>query len=393
MNTTTLRFTALDTLFFRESRPFEAIGGSELTSLFPPPPRTVAGAIRSAIGDALGADWQAFHQNIKGYSVNGINLRTLIGGDGGDDMGKLHLEGIWLAENGARLYPTPLFLLCKDKDTVLRRLEIGNADRTSLGRVRLPRLPEGCAGYKPLENVWLTSAGLEKVLQGAVPDAADLRLAAKLFSEEPRLGIARDNQLRTAQNGLLYQSRHIRPNRKVGLSIEADVTGLDDLDIFHRIVRLGGEGRMAGIESISAQPFPNAPKPNGNKQGLMMILVTPARFDGPAWLPTGFAQEENNNCRVWRGVLNGISLTIHCAVLGKPLREGGWDMAKKCPRPVQSLLPAGSAWYCTVNNGDLAKAIVALHDKQIGEDQQLGRGRIVCGLWNDKLTTQKHGEA
>ena len=63
MNTKTLRFIAIDTLFFRESRPFETFGGIELASLFPPPPRTVAGAIRSAIGEALGADWPAFHAN------------------------------------------------------------------------------------------------------------------------------------------------------------------------------------------------------------------------------------------------------------------------------------------------------------------------------------------
>lgn len=392
MSTTTLRFTALDTLFFRESRPFEAIGGSELASLFPPPPRTVAGAIRSAIGDALGADWQAFHNDLDGYTIGDATLRSRIGY--GDDLGHLRMKGVGLAENGVRLYPAPLFLLCKDKDSVLRRLEIGKADSTNLGRVRLPRLPEGCADYKPLENVWLTSADLEKVLQGVVPDTGDLRSAAKLFSEEPRLGIARDNQLRTAQKGLLYQSRHIRPNRKVGLSIEADVTGLEDVKISRLVVRLGGEGRMVGIESINPPPsFPDAPKPTGQEHGLIIILVTPARFDGRAWLPIGFTQQEDNGCRVWRGVVSGISLTIHCAVLGKPLREGGWDMAAKCPRPVQSLLPAGSAWFCTVDNGDLAKAIVALHDKQIGEDQQLGRGRIVCGLWNDEITTHNQGEA
>lgn len=60
MTVTTLRFTALDTLFFRESRPYETIGGSELGSVFPPPPRTVAGAIRTAIGESLDADWKAF---------------------------------------------------------------------------------------------------------------------------------------------------------------------------------------------------------------------------------------------------------------------------------------------------------------------------------------------
>lgn len=389
MSTTTLRFTALDTLFFRESRPFEAIGGSELRSLFPPPPRTVAGAIRSTIGDALGADWHAFHKNINGYTVGGVNLRKLIGY--GDDLGRLGLEGLWLSENGQRLYPAPLFLLRKDKD--LRRLQIGVSSRTNLGQVRLPRLPEGCEGFKPLEDVWLTSADLEKVLQGAVPDAADLRTASQLFTEEPRLGIARDNYRRIVQNGLLYQSRHIRPDRKAGLSIEADVIGLDDLNLSRRVVRLGGEGRLAGIEIDSPPTFPVAPVPNSGNQNLILIFIAPARFSGPNWLPAGFTPDEENGCRVWHGEFNSISLVVHCAVLGKPLREGGWDMAAKRPRPVQSLIPAGSAWYCTLKNTDLATAIAALHGSQIGEDRQLGRGRIVCGLLNDELTTKIEGEA
>lgn len=392
MSIKTLRFTALDTLFFRESRPFEAIGGSELTSLFPPPPRTVAGAIRSTIGESLGADWHAFHQDLEGYTVGGVRLRELIG-YGPDDLGKLGLAGLYLTANDERLYPSPFLLLRKGKDADFRRLLIGDSCRTSLGQVRLPKLPRGGEGYKPLENVWLTGAGLGKVLAGGVPDVGDLQEKALLYSEESRLGIARNNQQRTVQKGLLYQSRHIRLVRKVELAIEVDLTGLEAVNIDKRLVRLGGEGRMAGIEVVTTPEFPVAPTPTGNTGGLILLLLSPARFGGKAWLPAGFAAIDENGCRVWKGAINGISLTVHCAVIGKPQREGGWDMAKKAPRPVQSLLPAGSAWYCTVDDGNLAKAIPALHDKQVGEDQKLGRGRIACGLWNNnEMTTLTKGE-
>ena len=45
------RFTPLDTWFFRESRPHGSIGSSELGSVFPPPVRTLLGALRTLIGD------------------------------------------------------------------------------------------------------------------------------------------------------------------------------------------------------------------------------------------------------------------------------------------------------------------------------------------------------
>lgn len=389
MTATTLRFTALDTLFFRESRPFEAIGGSELASLFPPPPRTVAGAIRTAIGDSLDADWYAFHRDHTGYTVGGFKLFDLIGYN--DDLGRLRIKGVWLSTKGERLYPAPLYLLRKDDE--LARLMIDNAEQTSLGRVRLPRIPKGREGFKPLEKVWLTQAGLEKTLAGGVPGLDDIRGTDELYAEEPRLGIARNNRLRTVKKGLLYQSRHVRPQKKAKLSIEADIIGLEGLPINKRVVRLGGEGRMAGIEIVESPPFPLPPTPGSNIHGLILTLLAPARFSGNTWLPDNFSSTEIDGTQVWTGKINDILLTIHCAVIGKALREGGWDMAAHAPRPVQSLIPPGSAWFCTVDDNGLDRAITALHNQQVGEDQKLGRGRIACGLWNfETLTTNNKGE-
>ena len=159
----TLRLSALDTLFFRESRPFDAIGGSELASVFPPPPRTVLGAVRSAIGNALGADWKQFHAAKENYVLpDGRKLCDLIGY--GDQLGALELGGIWLSLNGERLYPAPLFLLHNKID--FARLRIGGVMRTNVGTVRLPEAPDRNKEFKSLESAWLTSAGLKKCTEG-----------------------------------------------------------------------------------------------------------------------------------------------------------------------------------------------------------------------------------
>lgn len=377
----TLTLNALDTLFFRESRPFDTIGGSELVSVFPPPPRTVLGAVRTAIGDALGVDWHRFRE--ENYTLpDGQKPRDIIGY--GDDLGRLALNGIWLSLCGELLYPAPRFLLHK-KDSLsnIIRLRIGPVVQSHLGMVHLPEKPDEEQGFQSYEDAWLTRSGLEKVLVGGVPDKAEIYQPEALFSNEARLGIARDNDTRTVENSLLYQTSHIRPH--ADLSIKAELSGLDHVKIENWIVRLGGEGRIAEISLSDPSRKPEKPKIDANDvRGLILILQTPARFENREgnWLPKDFRKKEINGVEVWQGEIKEVSLTLHAAVLGKVQREGGWDMANRKPREVQSLIPSGSSYYCTVDDGNIAKAIEALQGQYIGEDRKFGRGLIICGSWN-----------
>lgn len=384
-NVTTLRLTAFDTLFFRESRPFESIGGSELTSVFPPPPHTVLGAIRAAIGDAMDVNWQRFNDK---NSPENQSVRDVIGY--GDDLGKLSLNGIWLSRlkdgKHERLYPVPLYLLRKkegEDDAKFARLQIGKPTCTHLGKVRLPELAEGKTGFKPLENNWVTAGGLEKILAGESTLTKDELISSKdLFESETRLGIARNNETRAVQTGLLYQANHIRP--KQVLSLEVEITGVPDV-LSNRVLRLGAEGRMAGLEVVEIlekSNLPTAPAPTNETKGLIITFLTPARFTDGSWVLPGFT-ESTSETKCWTGEIKNIALTLHAAVIGKAQREGGWDMAQHKPRDMQSFIPAGSSYYCTVNTpNQLSDAINKLHGEHLGEDAQLGRGLMICGLWN-----------
>ena len=129
---------------------------------------------------------------------------------------------------------------------------------------------------------------------------------------------------------------------------------------------------------------------NTKTKGLLLYLLTPLPLQttGEVWQPLpGFIREEREQQTVWVGILNGIALELHGAVTGKALREGGWDMAKHQPRPVTSLIPAGSVFFCTVKDGNTAAAIKALHNQHI---QQIGThltaygyGHLAVGIWND----------
>jgi len=394
---TTWRFHALDTWFFREARPFDTIGSPELSSHFPPPAPTVAGAVKTLIGRQAGIDWRHFKPKIE-------DERFAL-------LGKLRLRGPFLCRDGEPLFAAPLFLLAKrepaagtekpfrqtaaekSSELLLRRLQIGDPVKTDLGTVRLPELPAEArkiGGFKPLENAWLTAAGLKAVLDGDKPKPEDVFQADKLFSSESRLGIGRDNRTGAARadEGLLYQTRHVRPHDGVSLIVGVGVEGeAPEFCPKPGPVRFGGEGRLALAEAGGPDPLDalKAPEPNGDTHGLILILLTPADLDNCWRLPKSkspqSSERSGGKTKVWNCEIGGVELRVHSAVLGKPRREGGWHLAERKPRRMENFVPAGSAWYCTVANMALKDAVAKLHGKQIGDGQQLGRGLIAVGLW------------
>lgn len=381
-------FTAFDSLFFRESRPFDTIGGSELSSVFPPSPVTMAGAIRSVIGEHHGVVWSNYPQDY-------ADLKTQIGDS--ESLGNIRLKGVFLSRKNPkndcweRLYPVSAHLVAtKEKAEIkaLHFLQVGKPVHCDLGAgVCLAVAHKDIKGVKPLDGYWLTLAGLSQVLNGQLPDTSELIASSKLFKPEARLGIARNNQHRTAEQGMLYQTQHIRPKNSV--AIEVDVEGLDATEYPPpRITRLGGE-RGAAFDVFAADG--NVIEADNSKTevlGIKLVLLSAVyvpQLNGHTPLPN-FEKIEHEGKTVWQGRINNIDLTLHCAVIGKVLREGGWDLRKFQAKPVCSLIPAGSVFYCTVE-GDIKVALEKLQTSQIDSDNknsldnQLGRGLFTAGFW------------
>ncbi len=365
------RFTALDTLFFKESRPMDAIGGAQLQSVFPPPARTLIGAIRTSIGQAHEVDWHAYARDKQ------APLRAIIGTP--ESLGPLSFAGPFLLKGTERLFPVPLALLQapapdKPEGVAFTRLAPSEAvTQCDLGKLRLPKKCDVLAGAKPMEYALITAAGLQAFLKGGIPDAATICSSDALYDSEERLGIGRDNSKRTAEDGLLYQTNHVRPRHDVSIGIV--VTGLDTHNIPKTgTTRLGAEGRLASWHREAVRPLPTA-KSTGNR--VMLMLLTHARFSA-GWLPDGLEKVTlSTGQTVWDGVIGGVKLRLISAVVGKPLREGGWDMVNGMPRPMESLVPAGSCYFFEKIDGDAGK----LHGLQIGLDTGHGRGEIAVGTW------------
>jgi CRISPR-associated protein Cmr3 len=399
MTAQTWRFTPLDSCFFRESRPMDTIGGSELTSSFPPPIRTLLGAIRTAIGEYNGVDWDNY---LRGDQY--APLREQLGTS--NNLAEIEINGPWLVQKNdgqwQRLYPVPLNQIGSMEQGTLKifSLQPGDPCRCDLGEnVRMAMPPEGLKKGTSLAEYWITGETLEQLLSTSGNTIPQNKLipATDLFTEEPRLGIARDNQLRAVEEGQLYQTRHIRP--KPGVAIEVDLQGVTENQHFklpqEGIIRLGAEARGAAFKVWpSRQAALTLPHPPYHKEakGIMLTLlsptaVQPAADGGYAPLP-GFSRQEVGGRTIWKGTINGDSYTLHCAITGKVLREGGWDMQVHQPRTVQSYIPSGSVFYCTPDEITLAVALEKLHLAQLEQpepiDQQLGRGRIIASLWIDR---------
>jgi len=365
-----LKFSAFDTLFFREARPMESVGAKPLEGRFPPTARTVAGALRSVIGEAMQVDWQAYRNG----DASQQSVRDIIGDADAEGIGALDLRGAYPMLKGERLYPAPLHLLHHEADNKYVRLQRGTAVTCDLGKVYLPEMAQPLPGAKPLENHWLTGEDFARVLSGENPQKVYRQ--GDLFTAESRLGIALDSGTRSVQDGKLYQTVHARVESDVAIGV--DVLGVPETLKFDSVLRLGGEGRFAHVSSSQVQALPVVNQPN-KPTGLLLVLCTAADFAGD-WLPPGFVAKVDNDVNVWQGEIAGVTLTIQCAVLGKAQREGGWDMKKHQSRPAVSLIPAGSVYFCTVA-GDMQQAAQQLQGIKIGEEATLGRGELAVGYW------------
>lgn len=392
------RFHAVDSWFFRETRAHDAVGVSELSSVFPPPARTLMGAIRTWLGDQLGVDWHAF---ARGEAQPA--LQALLGDS--ERLGELSLMAVVLRHRGEILLPCPADVMLGERDgkAQLSRLVPGSAVESDLGRVALPTVARGTPpGSKVVEGAWLTEKGITTWLEGGVPTVEQIVTLDDLVEEEPRLGIGRDNRSGTVKQGLLYQTRHLRL-RDESTCVEAWVTGLPRAVIHdatsRQTLRLGGEGRMASVtlSEEASPPLPEVQKAKdggkGSQQGkgrrLAIWLIAPALIaeaDADSGLPGFMPTTTADGLDVWDGELEGVALRMVSSCRPRVYREGGWDQRLRQPRAVRSYLPPGTVLFCEIRDDTpMAQALERLHGSQIGADSDWGKGRILASAldWPD----------
>lgn len=402
-----LKLTPLDTLFFRDGRPFNAgeTGQMEVGSVFPPSANTVVGCLRAAFAKELGWNGHgAWDSAIIGKLGNGPKLEPLM------------FQEPYLLKDEECLFPVPAHLLAayenekmahltflrpsdealecdlsaiqpsieaESKNPLQRVTEFfsPNSETVSIRKVRLPEtLPvvsegENVTGFKPLGQAYLTLMGMQQVLVGEKPALEDIIVAKDLWSSEARIGIQRNNKTRTTEEGALYQVAQTRLTP--GVSLGMGVSGYEG-DI-PQSATLGGESRMAWLEPVEGWSLPEKPAlvPDGDVLRYVVVLLTPTQLTG--WHTPGSKLAD----------LPGI---IVSACVGKPVLIGGWDSVKRAPKDLQAYLPAGSVFFMEVRADDpesnsenslenSLKAIQNKHNTHIGTSTDWGYGQIFIGVW------------
>jgi CRISPR-associated protein Cmr3 len=355
-----LSVSAIDTLMFRDGRPFnqQDEGASVATSIFPPHPPSLVGAIRAAFWRVLGPQWP---KDVLGDGTNWQDEASLAN-HMDFEPGQLHL-------NGSAVFHPPLHLvegkIDKSEDQKQCFLRPGPTVETDIGKVELP-IPTNAKlkGLKPSQK-WLTLEGMNSVLKGVPPRPEELLEQRVLWEAEPRVGIGIEQKSRRTNDGELYMASHIRLAPSVSLDVtvafkQSFPQALESLENLG-LQAVGGEHRMASISvAKTSAPLP-AYTPDGSGNYVVVQL-------SPMVLPSVPKPGES---------FAGLPGELVCACLGKSIKIGGWDSQNKRPLPFREAIPAGSVWFMRGGSTGSTK----YHGAKIGQHTEWGFGKILIGNW------------
>lgn len=365
-----LSLSAVDTLFFRDGTPFtsEGTGQSDPGGMFPPSPDTVSGALRAALARSNGWDGRP---NTWPKSVLG---------DGADDLGRVSFEGPFVLKDGHLWVPVPRHVVGIIENGEWRPAALlgpGEGVICDLGDdIRLPdvvRNDQGVSPYDlvPGEDYWMSLDSLREVLWGGLPPESTVVPNQKLWRTERRIGLTRSQATRAAEEGMLYSALHIRLAPDVSLGVRVYGVPDDWRSPAGSLLPLGGEGRLVECSfwrdsELDALDMPLHEVASCGRA--MVIALTPVILDASVYRGRAPLRE-----------LGGARVVSAC--LDRAMRLGGWDSLKKQPRPIRSVLPAGSVFFCEVAPGQPIEIDTSPGFPRIGERTAHGYGVVAIGVW------------
>ncbi len=352
-----LSLRPVDTLFFRDARPFGPAGQAR-SGL--PSPQTLTGALRTLLLKAHGINLDRFSERVR--STGSFDQALHDFGGSIAILGQVEIAGPWLCRDGQVLMPVPANLKSiKPFSSSLKKEDLVRLDplRTPphgwqpIESGLLPLWYHGRKGLKSLSGHYLTSLGMQAYLEGGLPEISEIVMSDKLYLIDHRAGIGVDGRSNTASESLIYSAGML--SLKENVTFYAEVRGdseiISPLKQSGLLMKFGGEGRHVEISSHSGMEFPYDPSSDGDRQ--LMVLTTAAWFDG--WKPS----------------------QLPCIAAAVPGYDGisGWDLALGGPKPNRFLVRAGSVYFFSENESPPEQLVA--HDDAI-----VGWGQYLKGKWN-----------
>lgn len=386
-----------DPIIVRDGRPFSADPGARAETLPWPLPSTLAGALRTHIGNANNFDW---NKDGPDKALNNISTKgpLLVRFDGGS----------W------NVY------LSAPADAVVFKDDAGNLNimrlrpRKSLNNKAGCNIPEGLLPlaipdeHKPERgyDYWSLEDAVDWLIgkEDKVPDSYLSGL-----EREARVHVKIDPSKGTSETGMLFatvaicfpdvplqqgkrakfqefetgsnkleRSTKIKPELAMLCHVDCgDGTDLSCCD--SGFVPFGGERRVAAIQACAgAWPkFPEKLRNYNFGKHLKLQLITPGLFNQgwkPGWLDDGADKPE---------CLQGVKLKLISAAIPRRIPVSGWDLRKNQPKAARYAVPTGSVYFFEIEEGDIdaEKLWLASISDEL-QDRRDGFGLVVPGTWD-----------
>ena len=331
-----IKIQPLDTLFFRDGKPF-----------------------------TMGEDTYATSQKLPNASVfwgalfTDLLYRELVTIN---DTPKLKIKGVYLYDSEKKnlLMPTPLDLFQnKDKKVVADKFELvensrfGN-DKMLHGRIEGAVLAQDSHVSLP-EDTFITSAAFwNNYLSVVQINNIDLQ-KTDFIKSYPKIGIGRNKGTRTVSEGQLY-----RVNMQEYASDWSFIVDISfDENTFPKsgIIRLGGEGKIAQYQIIQDE--------------LIKTLKEKIELQKNALIDSEFFKLYFASPLIYKmdidTLFNVGDIQLVSVVTGKSIEIGGFDYKERKPKPMLKAYPSGSVFICHKPKGKNLKDFEIHLTKQLEE--------------------------
>jgi CRISPR-associated protein Cmr3 len=359
-----IEINPLDTLFFRDGKPFNM--GEEVWAdgIFPPPPSVIYGALRTA--------YFAEHGGIEKANTEE------------DPTKDLEIKGIYLKIDETLHLPLPLDcvkekddedgrafeLEYKKSDGIISSCPVDDLLTPEEKDIKIENIDGGIFSWGQFESYINRNCDSEYYF---------LKLTDYALSE-PKTGIGRKNETHSSQESNLYRVGMRRLESKMefqrqteSLSIIIDFCFGKDKNIPETgFLKLGGEGKAVEYKCYDDEI--KAPELNKNFQSgtiFKLYLSTPVVFK-KGWIPD-FIDEDN-----LKGNYNNTEVKLLTACVGKPISIGGFDMKARKPKTMRKAIPAGSVYYFKILEGSMQ--INSSYQGKIVENDLSKEGFGICYL-------------
>ncbi|MGD0856904.1 MAG: type III-B CRISPR module-associated protein Cmr3 [Dehalococcoidia bacterium] len=353
---------ALDTLFFRDAKPFNMREDFVATSVFPPYPSVIYGALRSA------------------YFSSDISSLAYVNGPE-DPTRNLRIRGIYLQVGEDICLPLPFDCARKKngkQDDTAYLLTMFKAPAASSCPTPYILGPSFSEEIESVEDGLIELASFNDYLGSNTSCFSYLHMQECVLTEN-KLGIRQNRTTGTADEHCLYrigmkrlesQVSKGRHNQRVSLIIDFEGMELPA----EGLMRIGGEGKAAFYRNIES---PMVVKPELINNWFKIYLATPAIFR-LGWLPCWIDPQSG------QGEYGGLKVRILTAAIGRYLTVGGYDIVKNSPKSMRRAVPAGSVYYLEVLEGERERVIELFHGNNISDfDSRQGFGlALVGGVYN-----------